>query len=98
VPPATDHKVVVDGDTQRLVVGGDAQRLGCGFDLAHPDVVARRLGIARGVIVRLALGCSRQLKSLRNIEPNGDLVPGIGNMRDQEYRRLKVLTCMLPAP
>jgi len=40
---AADHQVIVDGD---------AQRLGCGLHLArHLDVVARRLGIATGVIV-----------------------------------------------
>jgi len=43
---AADHQVVVDGD---------AQRLGRRLDLArHFDVIARRLGIARGMVVHPA--------------------------------------------
>src|SRR5215510_1324749 len=44
VPLAADHQVIVDGD---------AQRLGGRLDLArHLDVVTRRLGIARWMVVR----------------------------------------------
>jgi hypothetical protein len=40
---AADHQVIVDGDAERF--GGLPDFLG------HLDVVARRLGIARGMIV-----------------------------------------------
>ena len=46
MPLAADHEVVVDGN---------AERLGRRLDLArHLDVVARRLGIARGMVVQKA--------------------------------------------
>ena len=56
MPLAADHQVIVDGD---------AQRLGRGLDLArHLDVVARRLGIARGMVVHLAFQNSNDLELL----------------------------------
>jgi hypothetical protein len=55
--PSADHQ---------MVVNGDAQRPGRGLDLArHLDVVARRLGIAAGMIVDLAFRNSNDLISLR---------------------------------
>jgi hypothetical protein len=52
---AADHQVVVDGN---------AERLGCRFDLArHLDVVARRLGVATGMIVQEATARSTALIS-----------------------------------
>jgi hypothetical protein len=44
VPLAADHQVVVDGDAERF--GGLADLL------RHLDVLARRLEIARGVVVQ----------------------------------------------
>ena len=43
---AADHQVVVDGNAERLVRRLDLAR--------HLDVVARRLGIARGMVVQKA--------------------------------------------
>jgi hypothetical protein len=57
MPLAADHQVVVDRDSQRL---------GCRADLArHLDVVARRLGIATGMVVDLAFRNSNDLILLR---------------------------------
>jgi hypothetical protein len=57
MPVAADDDVVMHRDAERLRCLDNHAR--------HLDVVARRLGIARGVIVQLALGCSRRLKSPR---------------------------------
>jgi hypothetical protein len=46
VPLAADHEMVVDRDAERL--GGLSDLAG------HLDVVARRLGIARGMVVQKA--------------------------------------------
>jgi len=54
---AADHQVVVDGD---------AERLGRRPDLArHLDVAARRLGIARGMVVHKV---TVQLSALISLE------------------------------
>ena len=65
---AADHQMVVDGD---------ARRLGRGLDPAHHlAVVARRLGIARGMIVHGQLGAADRvtIKAPRDRPESGSTV------------------------
>jgi len=62
-----------------MVVDGDAERFGCLFDLlGHLDILARGLGIARGMIV--------QQRSMRtyDIDFQGDL-PALLRQWDMEW-------------
>ena len=53
MPLAADHQVIVDGDAQCPRGLGDL--------LGHIDVVARGLGVARGMVVHLAFRISNEL-------------------------------------
>lgn len=60
-----------------MVVDGDAQRLGRRLDLArHLDVVARRLGIARGMVMPSQLGAAERvtIKAPRDKPESGSTV------------------------